>query len=232
MARRRNSRSFPSSLTKLTSSFSYPSNGSLRSVVFNLPPGPVTSVLGQKQAGAASNEEDRDTKVPVDMPRRSLRRKSGPVSYNLFLAPSVHGPSAGAKMAHEKAMRLRFSGTPLDEVPKPPTSIPLRLLSNGGAEALNLDWEIDDCPGGHASGLPAREKCHHHPGSRMRLETVAYPKGKLKQVLGKRNLDADEEEDNMPARQDGNKASRAGREVSTSSRQASAPGSGQDDAVG
>ncbi|THZ13476.1 SET domain-containing protein [Aureobasidium pullulans] len=105
MTRRKNSRPFPSSLTGSTSSFSYPSNSSLRSVVPNLPPEPVTSVLGQKQAGVASNEKDRDTKFPVKIPRRSLRRKSGPVSYNLALAPSVQGPSAGAKMAHEKAMR-------------------------------------------------------------------------------------------------------------------------------
>ncbi|THX69248.1 hypothetical protein D6C98_08948 [Aureobasidium pullulans] len=129
------------------------------------------------------------------MPRRSLRRKSGPVSYNLALAPSVHGPSAGAKMAHEKAMRVRSKESLLDEVPKPPTSTPLRLLSNGGAEALNLDWEVGDCPGGHVSGLPAKERCHHRLGIGMRLETVAYPKGKLKQVLGKRNLDADEVDD-------------------------------------
>jgi histone-lysine N-methyltransferase ASH1L len=148
MARRKNSRPFPSSLTGSTSSFSYPSNSSLRSsVVPNLPPESVTSVLGQKQAGVASNEKDRDTKFPVNIPRRSLRRKSGPVSYNLALAPSVHGPSAGAKMAHEKAMRVRSKETLLDEVPKPPKSTPLRLLSNGGAEALNLDWEIGDCPG-------------------------------------------------------------------------------------
>ena len=70
-------------------------------------------------------------------------------------------------------MRVRVKRTPLDEVSKPLTITPLRLLANSGAEALKLDWEISDCPRGHASGLPAREKCHHRPGIDMHLEIVA-----------------------------------------------------------
>lgn len=87
-------------------------------------------------------------------------------------------------MAKEKASR-NFSGdTLVDEAPGSAGKDSHRQLLDEGVKALDMDWEMDNLPGGPE--LPARKKRRHRSSIDFLMETTGRALVRMQSVLGKR----------------------------------------------
>lgn len=185
----------PRTSVGLTNSSLASSNGSSTSAVLALSSVPLASIFRQNHPGSAPRQKERDTTVPADMPRRLLRRKSGLVPHNLTHSSGAPGPSTGVEMAQKKAIPRHPRATPLEEGLEPSSYTLQHLLSNASAEAPDLDSETGDFLGGHAPDLKARNNCTRGSDIGIRPENAGHDKGRIKNVLGKRDRNASEAED-------------------------------------